>query len=131
MPDTIPFMHATTSSYAEPLKRQLTQEERELVTWLVEHSRIDATRLLPQIDRLSVAGRCTCGCPTVDFALDGVPVERKGEQLISDWLAEVDGEPVGVMLFQTNDRISTLDVYSLAGIETAFGLPRIASIKGY
>lgn len=58
---------------------------------------------------------------TVDFALDGVPVERKGEQLISDWLAEVDGEQVGVMLFQTKGKISTLEVYSLAGSDKPFG----------
>jgi hypothetical protein len=59
-----------------------------------------------------------------------MPVERRGEQLISDWLAEVEGEPVGVMLFQTNGIISTLEVYSLAGSDKPFGLPAIESMKG-
>jgi hypothetical protein len=119
-----------TSKFREPLNRPLTEHERDLVRWLVEHSHLDASRLLSQIDRLSVAARCTCGCPTIDFALDGEPVACKGEQLVSDWLAEVDGMPVGVMLWQTNDRISTLEIYSLPGTDKPFGLPAIASILG-
>jgi hypothetical protein len=122
-------MHDGTNTYVEPLNRALTQHERDLIRWLIEHSfDKDARRLLPQIDRLSVASKCTCGCPTIDFALDGEPVGRRGEQCISDWLADVDGMPVGVMLFQTNDRISTLEVYSLPGTDQPFGLPAIESI---
>ena len=99
--------------------------------WLIEHSHLDSRRLLPQIDRLTVAGRCNCGCPTIYFALNCEPVARKGEQLISDWLATVDGDLVGVMLFQTNDRISSLEVYSCAGSDKPFGLPAIEAIIGY
>ena len=115
----------------EPLNRPLTQYERDLVRWLIEHSHTDASRLLSQIDKLSVAEKCTCGCPTIYFALEGEAVARKGEQLISDWLAKVDGDLVGVMLFQTNDRISSLEVYSCAGSEKPFGLPPIESLLGY
>ena len=61
-----------------------------------------------------------------------------GEGLVSDWLAEVDGELVGVMLFQSNDRISSLEIYSLGGkLEASaqvsgkpFTLPAIESMKG-
>jgi hypothetical protein len=120
------------------LKRPLTQEERNLVIWLLQHSHIDASFLLPQVDHLNVASKCTCGCPTIDFGLDGFPVERRGEGLVSDWLAEIDGELVGVMLFQSNDRISSLEIYSLGGKleEKAqlsgkpFALPAIESMKG-
>lgn len=78
-----------------------------------------------------VAEKCSCGCPTVYFALDGVPVTRKGEQLISDWRAEVDGNRVGVMLFQTDDGVSSLEVNSIAGTDKPFGLPAIGSIRAY
>jgi hypothetical protein len=124
-------MHEVTSKFREPLNRPLSQQERDLVRWLIEHSHVDWSRLLPQVDRLSVVWRCNCGCPTIDFALDGVPVGSKGEKLVSDWLAEVEGMPVGAMLWQTNDRISTLEVYSLPGTEKPFGLPDIESMKGY
>lgn len=124
-------MPEVTNTFREALSRPLTQHERDLIRWLLEHSHLDSSRLFPQVDRLSVATRCTCGCPTIDFALDGEPVASKGEQLISDWLADVDGMPVGVMLWQTNDRISTLEVYSLPGTDKPFGLPAMDSIRGY
>jgi hypothetical protein len=124
-------MPEVANKFKEPLSRPLTQHERELVRWLIDHSPTDASRLLPQIDRLSVATRCTCGCPTIDFALDGEPVSSKGEKLVSDWLAEVDGMPVGVMLWQSGERISTLEVYSLPGTDSPFGLPAIEYIHGY
>jgi len=124
-------MPEVTNPYREPLKRPLTQHERDLIKWLIEHGDSRATHLLSQLDRLSVASKCTCGCPTIDFALDGEPIASKGEQLISDALGEVDGMPVGVMLFQTDDRLSTLEVYSLPGTKMQFGLPAIGSIHGY
>jgi hypothetical protein len=123
-------MPEVANKFREPLNRPLTQHERDLVRWLIDHSHKDASSLLQQIDRLSVATRCTCGCPTIDFALDGEPIATKGKQLISDWLADVEGMPVGVMLWQTNDRISTLEVYSLPGTNSPFGLPAIESIQG-
>jgi len=124
-------MSDDTSKGLEPLQRPLTPQERDLVRWLLEHGHSDTSHLLPQIDRLSVFERCSCGCPTVYFAFDGVPVARKGEQLISDWLAAVDGDGVGVMLFQSGNKISSLEVYSLAGTVEPFGLPAIESIRGY
>jgi hypothetical protein len=125
-------MAEVTNPYREPLNRALTQHERDLIRWLIEHSFVnDTSRLLPQIDRLSVVAKCTCGCPTIDFALDEDPVAQKDEKCISDWLAEVDGMFVGIQLWQTNDRISTLEVHSLLGTDQSFGLPTIESILGY
>lgn len=108
-----------------PLSRQLTQHERDLVRWLLEHGNPGAEKLLPQIDRLTVVAKCDCGCPTVDFALDGEPVPGKGHRPISDNLGEVDGMTVGVMLFATNDQIFMLEVHSTAGTDKPFGLPAI------
>jgi len=124
-------MPEVANKFREPLSRPLTQHERDLLRWLIDHSHMNASHLLPQINRLSVATRCTCGCPTIDFALDGEPVAKKGEKLVSDGLAEVEGMPVGVMLWQSNDRISTLEVYSLPGSNSPFGLPAIESIHSY
>lgn len=110
------------------LNRTLTGHERALVRWLLEHGDPDADELLPQIEMLSVFQKCTCGCPTVYFAFNGEPVARKGKRLISDHLAKVDGQDVGVMLFVNNGRISSLEVYSCAGTDKPFGLPAIESI---
>jgi hypothetical protein len=124
-------MSEGASKGVERLSRPLSPQERDLVRWLIEHSHIDAGHLLPQIDRMTVAGKCNCGCPTIYFALDGESVTRKGEQLISDWIAKVDGDLVGVMLFQTNGQISSMEVYSCAGTYKPFGLPAIDTIMGY
>lgn len=51
--------------------------------------------------------------------------------MISDYLANVDGEGVGVMLFETDGRISTLEVYSMAGSDKPFGLPSVESLYGW
>ena len=116
----------------ELLNRSLTPDERNLVRWLIEHSFIkDASRLLPQVDGLSIVSKCTCGCPTIDFALDGEPATRKGEGFISDWLAEVNGMLVYVQLWVWNDQISSLEIGALLGTDQPFGLPAIESIKGY
>ncbi len=125
-------MPEVTNPTREPLNRPLTGEERDLIRWLIEHSFVkNASELLPQIDRLSVVAKCDCGCPTIDFALDSEPVERKGEQCISDWDAEVNGMPDYVQFWRSNDRISTLEVGSYPGTNQPFGLPSIESIPGY
>jgi len=98
---------------------------------LIEHSYIEnATRLLPQLDRLSVVSKCNCGCPTIDLALDGKPAVLKGQSCISDWDAEVDGMPVYVQLWVSKDQISSLEVGSLPGTDQPFGLPAIESMLG-
>lgn len=114
-----------------PLNRQLTPHERDLIRWLLEHGNPGAEELLPQIERLTVVGKCECGCPTVHFALDGEPVPGKGAKLISDYLAEVDDKSVGVMLFETDGKITSMEVYSMAGNDEPFGLPSIESLYGW
>lgn len=125
---------AIMSSMSDPAlascERLLTDYERELVAWLIEHGTYgDKPALQAQILRLSVRERCTCGCPTVYFALDGKPVRRKGERLVSDYLGTVDGMEVGIMLFETNGDLSSLEVYSCPGTDQPFGLPGTASIR--
>lgn len=116
----------------EAVCRSLTERERELIVWLIDHGDYeDRQSLQAQTARLSVRERCTCGCPTVYFALDGTPVPRKGERLVSDYLATVDGMEVGVMLFETNGHLSSLEVYSCPGTDQPFGLPEVASIHPY
>jgi hypothetical protein len=125
-------MPEVTNPTREPLNRPVTGEERDLIRRLIEHSFVkNASELLPQIDRLSVVAKCDCGCPTIDFALDSEPVERKGEQCISDWDAEVNGMPDYVQFWRSNDRISTLEVGSYPGTNQPLGLPSIEGIPGY
>ena len=103
------------SKLFEPLDRPATQHERDIVRWLLEHGDPQYLPFASQIDTLRVVSKCICGCPTVDFALEGDPPLRKGSHLISDFGATVDDQQVGVLLFACNGSLSMLEVYSCAG----------------
>jgi hypothetical protein len=113
------------------LDRPATQHEREIIRWLLEHGDPQYLPLASQVDALRVVSKCTCGCPTVDFALEGNPPLRKGTHLICDCGATVDEQPVGVLLFACDGSLSMLEVYSCAGSDKPFGLPKIESLYPY
>ncbi len=101
-----------------------------MIRWLLENGEPNASRLVDQINGLKVVSKCMCGCPTVYFALTGNPPSRKGERLVSDWLARMNEELFGVMLFEVGGEISSLEVYSCSGEVTGFGLPEAGMMLG-
>ena len=111
------------------LNRPITGDEGALIRWLLDHGQDGAGCFVSQIDNLTIASECTCGCPTIDFAQDESG-EKEGNRhrLISDYLAIVDDQYVGVMLFATARQLSMLEVYSLAGTDKPFGLPEIQGL---
>jgi hypothetical protein len=54
-------------------------------------------------------------------------MSRKGERIIANYLADLSGMEVGVMLFELEGALNSLEVYSHAGSDTPFGLPEIAT----
>jgi hypothetical protein len=118
-------------NYREPECRNVTDQEATLIRWLVRHGEPGCDRLLDQVKNLMVVSKCNCGCPTIDFALQAAGNSRKGERLVSDWIAETDGEMFGVMLFEVAGEISSLEVYCCSGRVANFGLPEVGMIRGY
>ena len=104
----------------EPLNRSIAPREAILIRWLVEHGEPGCETLVDQVENLKVISKCNCGCPTVYFALPGNPISRKGERIVSDYLATMDGDLFGAILFEAGGQISSLEVYSCAGVERAF-----------
>jgi hypothetical protein len=120
-------MTSKASLLLVPDKRPLREPERAVIGWLLDHcDRGDEFR--DQIDRVTVCSRCTCGCPTVNLASNGMPISRRGEILISDHLAEMNSELFGVMLFANDEVLSTLEVYSQTGNVKSFGLPTVEEL---
>jgi hypothetical protein len=115
----------------EPLHRSISQEEAAVVGWLIEHGEPEAREYADNLQSLTVMARCNCGCPTVYFEVEGDPVSRRGERIISDHLGIVDGQEVGVMLFALGRQLSSLEVYSLAGSDKPFKLPKISDLYAY
>src|ERR1043165_4458856 len=69
-----------------PENRPLTQAESGLVKWLLENGTEAGRGLLPQVDRARVISRCSCGCASIDFSIDGkVAPPKSGMSIVSDY----------------------------------------------
>jgi hypothetical protein len=112
-------------------ERAITAHEDDLIRWLLDHGDVDPQPFMLQLSDITVASKCNCGCPTIYFAYKGEPVIRKGEQIISDYLATVEDQEVGIMLFARDGYLSSLEVYSCAGTDKPFGLPEVESLYSY
>ncbi len=91
---------------------------------MLKRSAAEPERYLEQISRLRVVGRCGCGCPTVDLALEGQPHSRDA---VARLIAEAEGQSpegisVGVLVFAKDEVLSEMEVYSVAG-DAPFSLP--------
>ena len=111
-------------------QRPLTTQEEQLVRWLI-NSVGQEENYLPQVSRLRVVTRCTCGCPSVDFALDGRLSKLHGP---ADIIADAEGRTpegalVGVILRVREGELSDLEVYSTDGFTSTFSLPSPGQLK--
>jgi hypothetical protein len=116
----------------QPENRPVTAKERSLIEWLLRHGNPGSEQFLQQVDSLVVVSKCSCGCPTVYFGQEeGESIAQGDEHILADYLATVNGEGVGVILFQRGGRLSSLEVYSQAGTDKPFGLPELETIYSY
>jgi hypothetical protein len=120
--------HAATSIAED---RPLTAAEREFVRWLLEHGTDEAKKLLPQLDEARVVSRCSCGCASVDFSIDGRTASPKsGMSIVSDYRWDsTDGFPFGVFAYARDGLLSGIDLWSIDGRSTASKLPKINQLR--
>ena len=110
------------------LKRSLNAEERSLCEWLIQHGSRNAAHYAPQLDRVTVIGQCTCGCPSVDFAVDGIATSGASE-IIGDAMGNSpEGLQVGVILFCRQGQLSELEVYPFEDTKRPFRLPKLETL---
>lgn len=110
--------------------RDLTQDERELVLWLLEHGTDSAKLLLNQLSIARVCSRCGCGCASIDFVIDEiVPDCSLPMKIVSDyeWRDE-HGNMLGAFVFSRNGRLSGLDLWSIDGNTLPTYLPDVARL---
>jgi hypothetical protein len=103
--------------------RPLSGEERTLLEWLLAHGFPNVGRYAAQLPRVTVVSRCTCGCPTIDLAVDG-----KQTFGASELIADVEGRSpegilVGVILHGREGQLAELEVYPIDEIQGPFALP--------
>ncbi|MEZ5415620.1 MAG: hypothetical protein R3F03_15040 [Opitutaceae bacterium] len=113
-----------------PELRPLSEQERALLRWMVEQSSDVGSDLLAQLDRATVATRCSCGCASIDLAVDRAEEDKKEPmELIGDyaWRTKA-GNLCGAYLFTRRGHLAGLDLWSIDGAETPSTLPEIQAL---
>ena len=98
-------------SYHIPDKRELTEEERRLLRFLLTGKHA----LESQIDRLKVVARCGCGrCPTIYFgeSLGSEPLTHVTKVVDYCGLA-ANGTTVGVTLTEQDGKLARLEAWAV------------------
>lgn len=113
------------------MQRPLTNDERNLVTWLLDHDTDGTASYGSQIDRVSVDSVCPCGCPAINFAIDGVPPDTKVRmKRLSDYkFDDDDGRLFGVFLFARGDLLAGLEFWSIDGFAMPHSLPDVDQLR--
>jgi hypothetical protein len=119
--------------------RPLTNDERILIHWLltrgVEMSSTTTylgAAFLPQIDALRVVSHCSCGCPTIDLALDD---PNLAVQNVTGTVADVEGRSpegteIGVILRANNGVLKELELYARDN-RLPFSLPGPTQLESF
>lgn len=107
--------------------RPISAAESDLTRWMLTHAaRIqDAEALAPQIAGLLVTEQCDCGCPSVEFLVEGL--SATASIIAEAGGTSPDGVSVGVLLWARAGRLSGLEVYDL-GDATTVALPSPADL---
>jgi hypothetical protein len=111
-----------------PDARQLTLSERSLLERLLSHGMADSKLYVEQLPLVTVISRCSCGCPTIDLAVDGRAASHGSPSLILSEASGVSPEGVsfGIILHSREGLISELETYPLE--DAVFTLPDIGRI---
>ena len=96
--------------------RQLTDHERRLVRWMLEHAGPEATPFLQQLELAEVTSwQCPCGCASINFRIQGKPAPPPGVHPIADFIFGEEDHLSGIFVFEKDGILSGLEVYGLAG----------------
>jgi hypothetical protein len=96
--------------------RELTDHERRLVRWMLEHSSPEAPAFLPQLDLAEVTPwRCQCGCASINFQIRGKPAAPPGVHPIAHFVFGGEESLSGIFVYEKDGILSGLEVYGLPG----------------
>ena len=95
--------------------RELTDQERRLVRWMLEHGSPEAAAFLPQLELAEVTPwRCPCGCASIDFQVRGKPPAPPGVNPIADFVFGENDNVSGIFIYEKEGILSGLEVYGFA-----------------
>ena len=107
--------------FSVPHKRELTNKEKEILTFLFEREKKDWVSL---IGTLKVIARCGCeNCPIVFFGKDFNDKITDGKLLIDYFLKSEKNGIVGISIFGNKSIPSQLEFYSVDGLSEITEIP--------
>lgn len=94
--------------------RPLSEKERRLALWMLEHGTPEAARFMGQLDRAEATlWRCACGCASFNFKVDGEPEAPPGVNILGDYMVGDGDAMFGIFIFQREGVLSGVEVYGL------------------
>lgn len=105
--------------------RPISPAEAEIVVWLLAHASVAGplAHLEPTVPALRVVGRCSCGCPSIDFVRG-----RVASGLLADATGRsANGVEMGVILWGQPGAITGLELYELG--RPVRSLPEVSSLR--
>jgi hypothetical protein len=98
-----------------PQDRPASADEAAIVSWMLQNaSRAgDLSDLEPSLVGLRVVGRCSCGCPSIDFVVGGQ--DQTASPVANAHGTTADGVDVGLILWERDGQVSALEVYEVEG----------------
>jgi hypothetical protein len=98
------------------MNRQLTDHEKRLVRWMLQHGSSEAITFLTQLDLAEVGPwKCPCGCASINFRIRGQPVPPPGVHPIADFVFGEEDALSGIFVYEKDGILSGLEVYGLIG----------------
>lgn len=109
--------------------RPLTDRERELARWLLEHGGSEAQPFLAQLERSSATTwRCPCGCASYNFQVEGLPPAAAGVHVLSDFVFGSGDDLKGVFIYESGGTLSGVELVGCGGDAPAT-LPNTSELR--
>jgi len=103
----------------ESQHRPITAKERALIDWLLRHGHPGSGQFLEQLDSLVVVWKCSCGCPTVNFAREGKPAPQEAEHILEENDADVLSIHSGQIIGKEEEVVSARLRFTLKLVPTS------------
>jgi len=95
--------------------RPLTEQERSLAQWMLEHGNPEAPAFLTQLAHADATlWHCPCGCASFNFKVEGRSEAPPGVQILGDFVVGEGEAMFGIFVFECGGTLSGVEVYSLA-----------------
>ena len=95
-----------------PDTREMTESERSLARWMLEHGKPEAKSFLSQLDIARVTTwKCDCGCASFDLSIPGRPEPPPGVNILAEFLIDMRDDGYSeIFVYESGGILSGLEV---------------------